>query len=153
VLHYCQMTEPEFSFHSKTRYATQEYNRVRSANIHEGEIYMAFSQLDPKKSKFEAVAFPVRLESVAFPQTDLTANPFATIAMRMILLDQDFQRAKVSSPSGLIENGNWSLRQPIEIQESTQPIYEGYFVLSLPDDPSVKRAQTDGKQDPHSIGY
>lgn len=151
MLHYCQMAAPEFIFPSQEVYIDQQSNRLRSWALREGEIYTAISRLEPDYSLHHAVAFPVRLESIELPRQSLELYPMASVAMRMVLLDEDLQPASVPSFKGSVQNSVWELQSPLQVEKGTKPVDKGYFLLNLPLDPTVHQILNARRLDPRSF--
>lgn len=135
----------EFSFQLEDLFNNQQRNRVRNNAIRNGAIYTAFSKLQALYSPHEALAFPVRLESVPLFTDPQRRKPMARLAVNMVLLDEDFQPKNTQPLQALIEDGIWNVDQPIPVDEvGTKPIDSGYFLLSMPNDPSISQLDTYG---------
>ena len=129
------MAHPAHSFYDRDLYIRQQEKHVRNAAIREGEFYNAFSLLyEPEFSNHESVVFPVRM---------------GPLAMRMILLDEDFFQTAGGIP-GIIENGVWEVKRPIHIEKGTPDVEQGYLLRRLPGDPRIDHVYKDRHADPSS---
>jgi len=144
----------EFLYQFEKTYDEQQQNRVRNSALRDGEIYTAFSKLQARYSPHEALAFPVRLEAVPSLSDPHRRNPMATIAVNMVLLDQDFRPKNTEPLQAMIQDGIWEVKQPIPVNEvGTKPINTGYFLLAMPSDPQISQIDIEGRTDPRSMGF
>lgn len=129
----------EQSFQSDDKlYFDQQRNRVHNDEISEQAIYTALSKIKGSNSVFKSVAFPVRVESIVYVDEPQYGHTMSAIALRIVLLDQDFKPKDVQPFEAVIHEDMWRVSTPIPVAESgATPARLGYFLLSMPDDPII----------------
>ena len=151
---YGQMSR-EQSFHANQLYRAQLHNRVPNQAIENNAIYTAIAMLETQYSPHKSVAFPVRLESITPVEEPQARIPLGILAMKIVLLDQDFNDKQPQPFQAIVQDGLWHVNDAIPVDEAgTNPVTLGYFLVALPNDPEMhKFTDNDGKPDPRSISY
>jgi len=119
-------------------YFEQQRNRVHNDEIHEQAIYTALSKIKDSRSVYKSVAFPVRVESLIHVDEPQYENSLGTIAVQIVLLDQDFKPKDIQPFEAVMHEDMWHVHTPIPVAETgSTPARVGYFLLSMPDDPII----------------
>jgi len=136
-------------------YFDQQRNRVRNSALREHTIYTAFAKIDDRTSDHTSVTFPVQVEHIQPVDEPQRKTFMGTIAIHMVLLDEDLT-PMISQPfEAVVQEGMWHVNTPIPVSEfNVKPVKLGYFLIAMPDDPQMSKfIDTDDKNDPRSIPF
>lgn len=119
----------EFTLLSVEDYLRLQKNRVRRPALDRGAIYTALSRIETRYSLDKAVAFPVTLETAPHTADSQNNGSMAGVAIRMILLDEDYRPKVAQSYAVTMQDGTWETERLIQIDEpGSKPIDVGYLL-------------------------
>ena len=144
----------EQSFQDNEFYREQHKYRVPNRAIRDNAIFTALAPVEGLYLPYKSITFPVRVESVISVEEPQSQNPIGTVAMNMVLLDQDFRPRNIQPFEAIAQDGIWQVNEaiPVDDDETGLNVRMGYFLLDLPDDPQMRKLTNDNDEpDPHSI--
>jgi len=132
-------------------YFDQQRNRVLNRALQEHAIYTAFAKIYDRNSEHTSVTFPVQIEYVQPVDEPQQTKFMGTVAINMILLDEDLS-PMISKPyQAIVQEGMWHVNDPIPVSVSNvEPVKVGYFLVAMPNDPEISKfIDSNGTNDPH----